>query len=114
MSTDVPLSEMLLIADLGTDGKAKRGAQDCPVKIVRFRLPHLSRSRTLTLGASEARWAERPEQRMLFLYEILWRLQLEFGFCPQQLHEAAKVIPEYRDLLGHETVSALAPEVATH
>lgn len=109
MSTDVPLSEMLLIADLGTDGKAKRGTGGCAVKIVRFRVPHLSRHRTLTLGASEARWAERPELRMLFLYEILWRLQIEFGFCPQQLHEAAKVIPEYRDLLGHEAVGALVP-----
>lgn len=109
MSTDVPLSEMLLIADLGTDGKAKRGTGGCPVKIVRFRLPHLSPPHALTFGASEARWVEQPEQRMLFLYEILWRLQIEFGFCPQQLHEAAKVVPEYRDLLGHETVSVLAP-----
>lgn len=109
MSTDVPLSEMFLIAELGADGKAKRGIAGCPVKIVRFRLPHPSPPRALTLGASEARWVEQPERRMLFLYEILWRLQIEFGFCPQQLHEAAKAIPEYRDLLGHETVGALAP-----
>ena len=109
MIRDVPLSEMLLIAELGNDGKAKRYARPQPVKIVRFRIPHLSLPHTLTLGASEARWTERPEQQMLFLYEILWRLQIEFGFCPQQLHEAAKIIPEYRDLLGYETVSALAP-----
>lgn len=107
MSTDVPLGEMLLIAELGIDGKAKCGTQGCPVKIVRFRVPHHSPPRTLTLGASEARWVECPDQQMLFLYEILWRLQIEYGFCPQQLHEAAKVIPEYRDLLGRETVSAL-------
>lgn len=109
MSTDVPLSEMLLIGELGNDGRAKRSTRTQPVKIVRFRTPHLSQPYTLTLGASEARWTERPEQQMLFLYEILWRLQIEFGFCPQQLHEAAKIIPEYRDLLGHEAVSALVP-----
>lgn len=107
MSTNVPIGEVLLIAELGTDGKAKRGTQGCPVQIVRFRVSHHSPPRSLTLGASEARWAERPEQRMLYLYEILWRLQIEFGFCPHQLHEAAKVIPEYRDLLGRETVIAL-------
>lgn len=107
MSTDVPIGEMLLIADLGADGKAKRSAQDYQVRSTRFRLPYLSRPRTLTFGANEERWAERPDRQMLFLYEILWRLQIEFCFCPQQLHQAAKVIPEYRYLLGRETVSAL-------
>lgn len=107
MSADVPIEKMVLIAQLGSDRKAMSGIHGRPLEIVSLGAHIPLDSRALTFGACEARWTECPEQRMLFLYELLWRLQLEFGFCPRQLHEAAKIIPEYREVLGDENASAL-------
>lgn len=108
MSADVPIEKMVLIAQFGSDGKATSGMHGYTIEIVALGAHIPIDTRTLTFGACEARWAECPEQRMLFLYELLWRLQLEFGFCPQQLHEAAKVVPEYCELLGNGNVAALS------
>lgn len=92
---DIKLADAVIAVNVGLCDLSNHGHQE--IRLFRY-LDARANGYDMTWGACEARWQDRPDHRMGFLYEIVWTLVLGFRFDADQINEALQVVPEYREL----------------